>query len=179
MTFYALICGTCVILLSMKLILINEETFILISFSLFFYYIIKNISPQITESVDNQISKMEVTIKSNFKGVKNDYLSLEEFGSSLLLKSQIRDLKKVVINNIKEIFKHKRFNLLSDTKNSYIVSLQVIESSESSIYKLIHVSSYVEVSKLVASKQYWLSNLKSESSTIRCKIENQELLNKI
>lgn len=154
MTFYILLCGTCVILLSMKLILINEETFILISFSLFFYFAIKNLSPQVTESVDNQISKMETIIKSNFIDIKKDYLSLEEFESNLLLKSQIKDLKKVVINNTKEIFKHKRFNILSDVKNSYIISFQIIESSESSIYKLIHVSSYMEASKLVSSKQY-------------------------
>lgn len=179
MTFYILICGLCVILLSMKLILINEETFILISFSLFFYYVLKNLSPQVTESIDNQITKIESVIKTNFINVKNDYSSLQKVSSSLLFKAQIQNLQNVVIKNIKEIFKHKAYNILSEIKTSQVLSFQIIQNLENSIYKLIHVSMHIEVAKMIASKQYWLLNFREKLFQSKSKIENQELLNKI
>nr|YP_010338973.1 Ymf39 [Sahlingia subintegra]UNJ19063.1 Ymf39 [Sahlingia subintegra] len=179
MAFYSSIIGLCIILLSMKLILINEETFILVSFSLFFYYIVTSLSPQVTESIDTQISKIETTIKSNFINIKNDYLILKKLGSSLVFKLQIENLQYVVVNNIKEIFKHKSYNFLSSTKNSQILSFQIIKNLENSIYKLIYLSMYIEVSKIIASKQYWLTNFKEPLLLSKSKIENQGLLNKI
>lgn len=179
MTFYALVSALIIILLSTKLLLINEETFILVSFSLFFYYIIKNLSPQISESIDSQISKIESVIKSNFINVKQDYSFLERVSSSLLFRSQIVNLQSILKNNITEIFKHKSYNILSDFKSTQILSFQIIRNLETSIYKLIYVSTYMEVSKAIDSKQYWLTNFNDKLCITKSKIENQELLNKI
>lgn len=179
MIFYTLLCGLCIILLATNFILINEETFILVSFSLFFYFAVNNVSPQVTDSIDNQISKIESSIKLNFLTTKAEYLTLKKLSSSLIFKTQVKNLEQVITTNVKELFKYKSYNTLSNLKSSQVSSLQILQNLERNLRKLTYIDIYFKTVKMVHSKKYWSIVLKEKQSLTRLQVENHELLSKI
>nr|YP_010338963.1 Ymf39 [Pseudoerythrocladia kornmannii]UNJ19035.1 Ymf39 [Pseudoerythrocladia kornmannii] len=179
MTFYAVLCGLGLILISMQYLLLNEETFILVSFTCFFIYVLTMLSPQITDSLEAQIDKIKTSIEYNFIGVKKEFLGLQEKCNQMLLKAQVHNLKYVLVFNIRESFKYMTYNLLNKFKQESLLSFQILKELENRIYKSLYIYMYVEITKIISLKQY-ITKFKTKSIFInKIIIENQELLNKM
>nr|YP_010338836.1 Ymf39 [Madagascaria erythrocladioides]UNJ18786.1 Ymf39 [Madagascaria erythrocladioides] len=157
----------------------TEEFYILISFISFYIYISFTLTPQISQLLTSQISKVEITLNDNLSGIHKDLILLKQKLKNFFVVSQIKNLHFTTFSLIQETFKHTVFNLIYNAKLKLILNLKVIKLLEKQAYKLLYLYSYVELHKFLLVKQRYTNILSTSSLKQKLNTENSELLFKI
>nr|YP_010338897.1 Ymf39 [Pulvinaster venetus]UNJ18969.1 Ymf39 [Pulvinaster venetus] len=180
MFFYVIIINFSIILISSKYLLLNEESFILVSFILFYIYTFKFISPIFSNNIDFEIKNIKDSLGKTFFKFKNQILIINNNIKINSTNRQIIFCNLLVINSIREIVNYKFFNFLGIQRNYDYIKLVFINKIEKNLIKLIKIYIYNEFIGFIKIKNY--ANIKKYFNNYSYKknlLENQEFIHKI
>nr|YP_009402829.1 ATP synthase subunit 4 [Compsopogon caeruleus]ARX96195.1 ATP synthase subunit 4 [Compsopogon caeruleus] len=180
MIFYFTLTCVATILISTKYLLLNEETFILVSFILFLIYSFKFVAPLITKNIDFEIDTIKNSLTKNFSITKSQTLAIASKVMKLPIKSQIFAFNAVLIKLIKETLNYKVYYLFIEQRNADINKLILLNNIEKNLSKLIKLYFYTELIIFVSLVNSIMYNKFFKNYFIKKQlVECQELINKI
>lgn len=158
----------------------TEELYILVSFTLFYFYISTTVAPQIGQLLTSQIGKIENALKENLVNIHKDLIYFKQNLNHLFVVLQIKNLHFTALSLIQETFKHRVLNLICNAKSRLVLNLELVISLEKQTCKLLYLYSYLELHKFLLVKQCY-TNILNKVLLLKQKFntENSQLLFKI
>nr|WFG74023.1 ORF171 [Cavernulicola chilensis] len=144
------ICLGLVILNTLKVIIVNEETLILLCFVIFVILVISITRESIAKELDQRSYKMKRSIDESFEDIE---LQLRKIVSLCVvdhnLSSQLYFLKNVCDTNSNNVINKVKENLSSKTHSEFSKRLIIIDNTENEINILLRTLLCVELDKIV------------------------------
>ena len=168
------------VLIAQNIILLNEESLILICFISFCFLCVRNISESIITEFDNRSLIIKETIKKSLNHifiVLNDMFSTKNRSWNLF--NSFKRLESKHLNSINIIFDWSTQNLIENTKIPFLKRLQFIRRLESQTTQLIPLLIIRKLQNIIFLKHFCCLDLNNPHFLCLKKVNTREYIQSI